>query len=409
MQVDDSKHAGESMQERASMSTHDGWGLNEFQVSFRSLLKYAPWFNKVYVLVNGPAHPPTWAANETRLVMVDRCTLFPRGSGDCPTYNSYACNSVAHLIPGLKEHFVYMEDDYYFVRPVNSSQFFSPVGTPLVDFSLNTDSFEEVYGARADLSGPDMPPEHLPLHMINDDTIGQHASHSPMPMRVSFLKSMESKFSDWFAFLRSHRHRFQCCDVSKRVNGWREDYKLVYYWMLFANKAGEQRPGCRGTPCKCDEPLCVVDCLRDPNTMVINFNDQSVENWRIVHDLVVQRMESFIVPSWFSSWRVWPQSSRFQLWQHLLASPILMATPLGKSNAFQWQLLLGQSNASWVSEQWRLQQGESSALAPSARRVLSIGVLSIGVFSTVVLSIGVFSKESHPKWPFKGSDATQFS
>jgi len=338
MQVDDSAHAGESMQERAlDMSIHAGWGFNEFQVSFRSLLKYAPWFNKVYVLVNGPAHPPAWAANETRLVMVDRCTLFPRGSGDCPTNNSYACNSVAHLIPGLKEHFVFMEDDYYFVRPVNSSQFFSPVGTPLVDFSLNTGSFEEVYGARADLSGPDMPPEHLPLHMINDDTIGQHAAHSPMPIRVSFLKSMESKFSDWFAFLRSHRNRF--------ISLHTEDYQLVYYWMLFANKAGEQRPGCRGTPCKCDETLCVVDCLLDPNTMVINFNDQSVENWRIVHDLVVQRMESFIVPSWFSSWRVWSQSSRFQLWQHLLATPVPF----------------------WF------------------------------IVSTVVLSIVVFSKESHPK------------
>ena len=58
MQVSDTCWAGESMQVSDTtgvkgMGSHDGHGLNEMEVSFRSLQKYLPWFNKVHVLVNG--------------------------------------------------------------------------------------------------------------------------------------------------------------------------------------------------------------------------------------------------------------------------------------------------------------------------------------------------------------------
>lgn len=288
--------AGESMQVNDTrgiygMGAHDGHGLNEMEVSFRSLQKYLPWFNKVHVLVNGPANPPAWAVNDTRLVMVDRCALFPRGLADCPTKNTHACRAVVHHIPGLNEHFIYMDDDHYFVSPMTPSDFFSVGGQPLIDITLTEDSFSEVYGPPETLpKGPDMPPEHLPRHLSANAPGAQHAAHSPAPMLLSFMKSMAQKYGDWYAFVQSHKTRFSCCDAIIGGDGWHEDFLLVYYWMLFTYKAGEQRPGCRGPPCKCDVVSCFGDCLQNPRSMVVNFNNQDVENWGVVHKLLLQHM-----------------------------------------------------------------------------------------------------------------------
>merc|ERR1712194_488998 len=150
---------------------------------------------------------------DTRIMMVDRCALFPRRHDDCPTFNSFACASVAHLVPGLEETFVFMEDDFFLVSPMQPSMFFSREGSPLIDFHLDEHSFQKVYERTR--QGPDVPPEHVPRRLSESWPYVLHACHSPMPMLVSFSMAMEEEFSDWFSFLRSHKHRFQCCDASK--------------------------------------------------------------------------------------------------------------------------------------------------------------------------------------------------
>lgn len=291
--------AGESMQLDADHSTevekntsHDGFGLNEMVVSIRSLQKYAPWFNKAYLLVNGPAQLPAWAANDSRIVMVDRCSLFPNRN-NCPTYNSFACQSVLHRVPGLSEHFINMQDDVFFKRPVAPSNFFSAEGKPLT-VPFNSDSLIEMYGPRNQMNGPDMPPEHIPRVLdcrMRWDT--RHCqAHGPWSMLRSFAASLEEEYGDWFAFVRSHKHRFKCCNASESGNWWGEEFALMYPAMLHEKRVGVQTPSRLGTYCECWATTCVASCLKDQSVMALNYNAQDVAGWRIVHTLMDQHLKN---------------------------------------------------------------------------------------------------------------------
>merc|ERR1719409_2198396 len=88
--------------------------------------------------MNTPARLPSFVhANTSWINMVDRCALFPQKERkgeereeeeqkDCPTFNTEACYSVAHKIPGLAERYVLMDDDMLFTRPVTPEVFFDP-------------------------------------------------------------------------------------------------------------------------------------------------------------------------------------------------------------------------------------------------------------------------------------------
>ena len=49
-------------------------------------------------------------------------------TGRLPTFNSQAIESRLHRIPGLAEHFLYLNDDVFLGRPVPPEMFFTPGG-----------------------------------------------------------------------------------------------------------------------------------------------------------------------------------------------------------------------------------------------------------------------------------------
>ena len=49
-----------------------------------------------------------------------------------PTYNSICIESWLHQIPGLSEHFIYLNDDFIVASPVHASQFFTESGKPII-------------------------------------------------------------------------------------------------------------------------------------------------------------------------------------------------------------------------------------------------------------------------------------
>jgi len=220
---------------KASGATHDhnvGSGFGELRYSIRYLEANAPWFNRVFILTDSPAKRPAWLteASNDRVVMIDRCGLFPRAQ-DCPTKNSHACTSVMHKIPSLSEHFVAMDDDFLLLHPLAVSDFFNSSGQPLVLTKNADDEASDVYGGIAMTLGPDTPPIHRPSRMKDFD-------HLPVPLTLSFASQMESNYSEWYAYVRSHRTRFICCNASKLGNGLDESFTRIYPHMLLKWKVG---------------------------------------------------------------------------------------------------------------------------------------------------------------------------
>mmetsp|Transcript_52698 Transcript_52698/g.98860 ORF Transcript_52698/g.98860 Transcript_52698/m.98860 type:complete len:767 (+) Transcript_52698:80-2380(+) len=268
-----------------------GYSFNEMQYSIRSLQVFVPWFNKVYLLVNGQAKLPAWAVGDSRIVMVDRCTLFPE-KRDCPTMNSAACEAVMHRIPGLHEKFVMMQDDWFLLRKMSPSDFFSTSGRPRYAPPVTKDSLVEMYGPRKYLHGPHMPPEHVP-----DRLDSWSFTHRAMPMTVSFNMQLEKKFPDWFAFVRSHKTRFVCCNASIFGNGLDEEFLRVYPAMLYKLDAGDQLPkyslktaALHGTACNCENKECIKSHLAKLGAIAIQ--SCTAQGWRFASNLLDRVMEN---------------------------------------------------------------------------------------------------------------------
>jgi hypothetical protein len=95
--------------------------MNFFHFWFRSVEKYAPWVNKVYLITNGKF--PDWInPNNPKLVLVRHEDYIPK---EClPTFNSCTIELNMHRIKGLSEHFVYFNDDILVNCPVSPDYFF---------------------------------------------------------------------------------------------------------------------------------------------------------------------------------------------------------------------------------------------------------------------------------------------
>lgn len=95
------------------------WGL--FKYWFRAVEKYAPWVNKIYIVTNGKF--PEWInKNNPKLVLVKHSDYIPDRL--LPTFNSITIEMFMHLIPGLSEHFVYFNDDFYLNGPIEPCYYF---------------------------------------------------------------------------------------------------------------------------------------------------------------------------------------------------------------------------------------------------------------------------------------------
>lgn len=88
---------------------------------FRSVEKYAPWVNKVYLITCG--HVPEWLNLECpKLNFVRHSDYIP--AKYLPVFSSHPIELNLHRVPGLSEHFVYFNDDFFLTAPVEPEDFF---------------------------------------------------------------------------------------------------------------------------------------------------------------------------------------------------------------------------------------------------------------------------------------------
>ena len=92
-----------------------------FRYWFRAVEQYAPWVNKVFLVTNGTF--PKWINPECpKLVLVNHKDYIPEKF--LPTFNSVTIELNMDKIPGLSEHFVYFNDDFYLNAPVRPEDYF---------------------------------------------------------------------------------------------------------------------------------------------------------------------------------------------------------------------------------------------------------------------------------------------
>lgn len=101
---------------------------NEIEYCVVSLLRFAPWIRTIYIVTDQQVPDIVKAlkgtAYESKVKVVDHTVIFA-GYEDClPTFNSSTILSVLWRIPGLAERFLFLNDDFALIRPVQPEDFF---------------------------------------------------------------------------------------------------------------------------------------------------------------------------------------------------------------------------------------------------------------------------------------------
>lgn len=95
------------------------WGLLPYLL--RGIERYMPFVGRVFLVVSGESQVPEWA-DTAQLDIVYHRDIIPERF--LPTFNSTTIELFLHRIAGLSEEFVYFNDDFYPLAPMERTDFF---------------------------------------------------------------------------------------------------------------------------------------------------------------------------------------------------------------------------------------------------------------------------------------------
>lgn len=93
-----------------------------------SLLKFAPWLRTIYIVTDAQVPKAMqWLAQTpyaNKVQLVDHKDIFAGNESCLPTFNTRSITSLLYRIPGLAERFIFLNDDFILIRPVQPQDFF---------------------------------------------------------------------------------------------------------------------------------------------------------------------------------------------------------------------------------------------------------------------------------------------
>lgn len=176
--------------------------LDILRFGLRALEHHAPWVRHVYLLTCRPQVPRWLIKDHPKLTVVHHDEVMPAAL--LPTFNSFAIISHMHLIPGLSENFLYLEDDMVFLRSVERESFTDGASRPLVfERGKLTPRHQTIRNRHTER------PWNLALAESNrllDEAYGpaqrRYVNHVPLLISKRRWQAMIERFPDAFAVTR---------------------------------------------------------------------------------------------------------------------------------------------------------------------------------------------------------------
>jgi hypothetical protein len=168
---------------------------NELKYSIRSVFKNASWVNRIFILMNPPRRIPSWFNSEysRKITVLDHYSTFHRKH--LPSTNSNAIETTIVNIPGLSEHFIYMNDDFFISKPVSYLNFFTRDGKIVIDKqkisycgSMHSSSKKKILNFNL--------PEYCGM-----------SRHIPLPNKKSVIKRFHNQYTDYIEWVRNIKGR----------------------------------------------------------------------------------------------------------------------------------------------------------------------------------------------------------
>lgn len=177
---------------------------DELRHSLRSVEQFAPWINHIWIVTNGQR--PHWLRpDDDWITVVAHDELWPDRDG-LPTFNSHAIEACLHRIPSLAEHYLYLNDDMIFGRPVPPELFFHPNGIgKFFPSRLTVDLDPPAAGEIASTTAAKNA-RRLLADRLGVITFGKYF-HAAVATRKSVITRLEAEFPEVFAATRRARFR----------------------------------------------------------------------------------------------------------------------------------------------------------------------------------------------------------
>lgn len=111
--------------------------IGEIDYCVTSLLKFAPFVRRIHVVTDDQVPPifaqrPHWSPElRDKLVLVDHRDIFAGHAHCLPTFNARSIETMLYRVPGLAERFVYLNDDFFLIKPVRVEDWFRD-GKPVI-------------------------------------------------------------------------------------------------------------------------------------------------------------------------------------------------------------------------------------------------------------------------------------
>lgn len=143
---------------------------DEYQLlkySLRSLEMFVPWVRDVYLFTKRPQVPDWLNTAHPKLKIVHHDEVID--SRYLPTFNPNTIESYLHMIPGLSEQFLYVNDDFLFGRKTTREDFISAEGVTNIFGTLAGENLGfRIYDSKNDIVGLGLV-EHCPLYINKKD------------------------------------------------------------------------------------------------------------------------------------------------------------------------------------------------------------------------------------------------
>lgn len=106
---------------------------NTLEYFIKSVKKFAPWIRKIHLILLNETQIPKWLnVNDSQIHLVYHRDIIPKEFR--PTFNSCTIEMFIKNISDLSEHFIYCNDDTFFINNCEYTEFFNENGTPKLFF-----------------------------------------------------------------------------------------------------------------------------------------------------------------------------------------------------------------------------------------------------------------------------------
>ncbi|KAJ3423745.1 hypothetical protein M0812_30279 [Anaeramoeba flamelloides] len=186
----------------------------ELQFSLRSVHKYLPWANNIYILMNPDKDYPYWIKEHEpgKIIVYDRCKLIDNPD-HCPTGNNFAVFAGIHKIEGLTNKFLLFDDDMFINQPLKPEYFFTRKDLPRV---FQKRKRMKIYKNNTEYTDIKRPTHKFALY-----------THIPSPMRRDFIVKFHQDYPEYEALVQSHYKR--------RYKALSEEFAMIYYEYFLEN------------------------------------------------------------------------------------------------------------------------------------------------------------------------------